>query len=84
MDADSRKSTHLKIARLLQERGYSNQDLLFTIAFNYNLASDLVAAMPPDAIDRVKLVCRRGGREGRGGEGRRRRNVRLQSSNLWC
>lgn len=58
MDTERRKSTHLKIARLLQEKGYSNQsqDLLFTIALNYNLAADLVAAMPPDAIDRVKLV----------------------------
>jgi hypothetical protein len=58
MDAESRKSTHLKIARLLQEKGYSNQDLLFTIALNYNLASDLVAAMPPNAPDRIKLVCK--------------------------
>eukprot|EP00026_Physarum_polycephalum_P000057 Phypoly_transcript_00057.p1 GENE.Phypoly_transcript_00057~~Phypoly_transcript_00057.p1 ORF type:complete len:2589 (+),score=470.61 Phypoly_transcript_00057:138-7904(+) len=56
MDLESRKSTHLKIARLLQEKGYSSQDLLFTIALNYNLASDLVAAMPRDAPDRVKLI----------------------------
>lgn len=58
MDPENRKSTHLKIARLLQDKGYSNesQDLLFTIALNYNLATDLVAAMPADAPDRIKLV----------------------------
>ena len=56
MDAERRKSTHLKIARLLQEKGYQSQELLFTIALNYNLASDLVASMPPDAADRKKLV----------------------------
>lgn len=59
MDPENRKSTHLKIARLLQDHGYSNesQELLFTVALNYNLATDLVAAMPPDSPDRAKLVC---------------------------
>lgn len=58
MDPDNREAIHLKIARLLVEkmRGDNSQDLLFTIAHNFNMAVKLVSTLPPDSPDRQSMI----------------------------
>lgn len=58
VDMEERKQIHLKIARLLQAKGDvdENTETLFTIVHHYNLAVDLVLALPADSDDRVRLV----------------------------
>lgn len=56
MEMTKRLETHLRIARLLQQKGYTDQDSLFTIAHHYTIAADLVAQLPQNDPERVRLL----------------------------
>lgn len=56
-DEKERKGIHLRIAHILYKQGVTeSQDLLFTVVHHYNIAIDLILALPADHPDREALV----------------------------